>query len=241
MTVNNGSRKALVLSHIEFEDLGTFEAPLRKRGFEIESVLAAKTGFPLPQAQDCDLLIVLGGPMGVYEQSEFPFIKDEISLIRQRLADRKPMLGVCLGAQLMAAALGARVYPGANGKEIGWSAIQAAPNFVPPRWFAPLVDDNLQVLHWHGDTFDLPRGALHLASSNLYQNQGFAVQNFALALQFHPEVTAQGLESWYAGHAAELNRAGISVPALRAAAAEQAPALAMASDRFMNLWLDSVL
>lgn len=234
-------RHCLVLSHVVFEDLGTLEAPLRERGFEIESVLAAKAGFPLPQAESCDLLIVLGGPMGVCEQSDYPFLKDEIALIGQRLAARRPILGVCLGAQLMAAALGAPVYPGPHGKEIGWSALQAAPNLDPPQWFAPLLADGLEVLHWHGDTFDLPPGALHLASSKLYANQAFAIEDFALALQFHPEVTASGLESWYAGHATELQQAGISIPALRSTAHQHAPALEKATGRFFNLWLDSVL
>lgn len=241
MPVDNKTRQALVLSHIVFEDLGLFEAPLRARGFEIESVLAADASYPPQKADSCDLLVIMGGPMGVYEQQEHPFLTAEIALIRQRLAARKPMLGICLGAQLMAAALGARVYPGTNGKEIGWSTLQAVADQAPPKWFAPLLANGLKVLHWHGDTFDLPLGVLHLASSNLYANQAFAVEDFALALQFHPEVTAAGLESWYEGHAAELTRAGISIPDLRSAAHEYAPALEEATQRFLNQWLDTVL
>jgi len=233
--------QALVLSHIVFEDLGLFEAPLRARGFEIENVLAAEARYPLQKAESCELLVIMGGPMGVYEQQDYPFLTGEIALIRQRLAARKPILGICLGAQLMAAALGARVYPGENGKEIGWSAIQSAPNLTPPNWFAPLLADGLEVLHWHGDTFDLPPSVLHLASSKLYANQAFAVEDFALALQFHPEVTAAGLESWYTGHAAELMRAGISISGLRSAALKNAPVLEAATHRSFNLWLDSVL
>jgi GMP synthase (glutamine-hydrolysing) len=235
------TRQALVLSHIVFEDLGLFEAPLRARGFEIESVLAASASYPLQRAESCDLLVVMGGPMGVYEEQDYPFLTGEIALIRQRLASRKPILGICLGAQLMAAALGARVYPGTNGKEIGWSALQAASNLTPPKWFAPLLGEGLEVLHWHGDTFDLPPGVLHLASSRLYANQAFAVEDFALALQFHPEVTAEGLESWYEGHADELDHAGISIPGLRSAALKNAPVLEEATHRFFNLWLDFVL
>lgn len=233
------TRQALVLSHIAFEDLGSFETTLRTRGFEIESLLAAAAADLLPKAQSCDLLVIMGGPMGVYEQDQHPFLANEIAAIRQRIASRKPTLGVCLGAQLMAAALGARVYPGTNGKEIGWSAIQ--PVQAIPAWFAPLVADGLQLLHWHGDTFDIPAGALHLASSNLYANQAFAIGNFALALQFHPEVTAEGLESWYTGHADELTRAGISVQALRSAAQQNAPTLAQAAASFLNQWLDTAL
>jgi len=235
------TRQALVLSHIDFEDLGTLEAPLRERGFEIESVLAAEARYPLQKAESCDLLVILGGPMGVYEQQDYPFLTHEIALIRQRLAGRKPILGVCLGAQLMAAALDARVYPGTQGKEIGWSGLLAPPNLAPPEWFAPLLAEDLKVLHWHGDTFDLPPGALHLASSELYANQAFAVEDFALALQFHTEVTAAGLESWYVGHANELHQAGVSTPALRSAAQSHAEVLEEANRRFFNLWLDAVL
>jgi GMP synthase (glutamine-hydrolysing) len=187
------------------------------------------------------LLVVLGGPIGVYEQQEYPFLMDEIALIRQRLAARRPILGICLGAQLMAAALGARVFPGKNGKEIGWSPIQAAPNAHTPPWFAPLLSPGLSVFHWHGDTFDLPAGALPLAGTEAYPNQAFAVGDFALALQFHPEVTAADLESWYVGHACELHHAGITVESLRSAAREHAPALEAAAERFWDLWLDHIL
>jgi GMP synthase (glutamine-hydrolysing) len=235
------TRRALVLSHVAFEDLGSLEAPLRERGFEIESVLAAKAQFPLPQAESCDLLIVLGGPIGVYDQQDYPFLTDEIALIAQRLAARKPILGICLGAQMMAAALGARVYPGQNGAEIGWFPLQATPGSETPAWFKPLVADGLSVFHWHGDTFDLPTGTRPLAKSERYANQAFMVDNFALALQFHPEVSAEGLESWYVGHACELHQKGIEIATLRKDALLHAPALREAAGRFWRLWLDSVL
>lgn len=239
MTMHN--RHALALSHVAFEDLGTLEAPLRERGFEIESVMAATAKFPLPQAESCDLLIILGGPIGVYDQQDYPFLTDEIACIRQRLAARKPILGICLGAQLMAAALGARVYPGQKGAEIGWFPLQAAPNAPPPAWFTPLLAPGLTVFHWHGDTFDLPPGTLHLAKSERYDNQAFTVEDFALGLQFHPEVTAAGLESWYVGHASELHHAGIGVAGLRKAAQEQTATLEEAAAHFWKLWLDAVL
>jgi len=234
------TRRALVLSHVAFEDLGTLEAPLLERGFEIENILAATARFPLPQTDSCDLLIVLGGPIGVYDDQDYPFLIDEIACIRERLAARKPILGICLGAQLMAVALGARVYPGTNGAEIGWSPLQAVPNSEAPAWFAPLLAPGLHLFHWHRDTFDLPSGALHLAQTELYNHQAFAIDGFALALQFHPEVTASGLESWYVGHASELHNAGISAASLRASANKHAAALEKAAPRFWKLWLDSV-
>ncbi|MGA3263189.1 MAG: glutamine amidotransferase [Terracidiphilus sp.] len=235
------SPRALVLSHVTFEDLGTFEAPLGARGFQIEHVNASEARFPLPQAVSCDLLVVLGGPIGVYDQQNYPFLKDEIALIARRIEARQPILGICLGAQLMAAALGARVYPGRHGAEIGWSPLQAAPHANPPAWFAPLLSPGLSVFHWHGDTFDLPSGALHLAKTEIYPHQAFAMGDFALALQFHPEVTAAGLESWYVGHACELHHAGIAPASLRSSALKHAAALEEAAARFFKLWLDSIL
>jgi GMP synthase (glutamine-hydrolysing) len=235
------SFRALVLSHVAFEDLGTLEAPLLERGFQIDSLLASTARFPLPQAQSCDLLVVLGGPIGVYDNAEYPFLDDEIACIRERINAGKPILGICLGAQLMAAALGARVYPGTNGAEIGWFPLHATPAAQPPEWFAPLLAPGLRVCHWHGDTFDLPNGALHLAQSKRYAHQAFSFGDSALALQFHPEVTAEGLESWYVGHTCELHHKSIAVPELRAETQKYAPALAAAAARFWQLWLDKIL
>ena len=121
------SHLAVVLSHVAFENLGSLEAPLRDRGFAIETVDVATARFPLPQAESCDLLVALGGPIGVYDRLDYPFLTGEIACIAMRLAARRPVLGICLGAQLMAAALGARVYPGDHGAEIGWEPIAAAP------------------------------------------------------------------------------------------------------------------
>jgi GMP synthase (glutamine-hydrolysing) len=232
--------RVLVLSHVPFEDLGSLQPVLEQRGFTIGSVDAATAEFPLPQAADTDLLVVLGGPIGVYETTAYPFLEGEIECIRQRSTAKRPTLGICLGAQLMAAAMGARVYPGAHGAEIGWSPIEFSGHGDPPGWFAPLVAQDLPVFHWHGDTFDLPSGAQPLAQSQLYKNQAFMIEKHGLALQFHPEVTARGLERWYVGHAAELSRREIPVTELRAAGQRYAPALVAAAKIFWNSWLDSI-
>lgn len=237
----SSSHRALVLSHIGFEDIGTLRGPLHDRGFSIESVEAAKAKFPLASANDCDLLVVMGGPIGVYETADYPFLTDEITCISRRLNSGRPVLGICLGAQLMAAALGARVFPGGNGKEIGWGHISSPLDSAPPTWFRPLLAPGLQILHWHGDTFELPAGATRLARTERYENQAFTWNDNALGLQFHPEVTAQDLESWYVGHAAELHHCGISVAELRAASEKHAPRLEMAAKEFWNLWLDYIL
>ena len=238
--MQNQRLHAVVFSHLPFEDLGSLEPRLRERGFDIETVDVSTAQFPLPQTTACDLLTILGGPIGVYDAQDYPFLTQEIATIRQRIAAKRPMLGICLGAQLIAAALGARVYSGSAGAEIGWYPLQPVPGFEPPSWFQPLLAPDLQVFHWHGDTFDLPDGAVLLSKTQLYMNQSFILDNFALCLQFHPEVTAAGLERWYVGHAAELHMRGIRVSDLRAASRRHAPALASAAEKFWNGWLDSL-
>jgi GMP synthase (glutamine-hydrolysing) len=233
--------QAVVFSHLPFEDLGSLEPELQRRGFDIKTIDITTAQFPLPDADRCDLLIVLGGPIGVYDSADYPFLSGEIDSLRRRLAAHKPTLGICLGAQLMAAALGARVYPGSRGPEIGWSPVESSGPQPPPDWFAPLLANNLQLLHWHGDTFDLPDGAQHLARTELYENQAFAVGDYALALQFHPEVAESGLERWYVGHACELNQKQIPIKQLRADAHKYAPALLSAATQFWKLWLDYIL
>jgi len=233
--------KAVVFSHLPFEDLGSLKPELQRRGFAINIVDATTAHFLLRESDSCDLLIVLGGPIGVYDSADYPFLVGEIDSIRQRLAAHKPTLGICLGAQLMAAALGARVYPGSRGSEIGWFPILPAGPQPTPEWFAPILAKNLSVLHWHGDTFDLPPGAQHLASTEFYENQAFALGNYALALQFHPEVTESGLERWYVGHTCELNQKQIPIKQLRDDAHKYAPALLNAATQFWKLWLDYIL
>lgn len=244
--------KALALTHVPFEDLGSLDKILRARGFSLETVEATAPEFPRRQILDADLLVVLGGPIGVYETDDYPFLIHEIEALRTRLVARKPTVGICLGAQLIATALGAKVAPGQNGSEIGWSPLHAPASSqlsgekttildtkTPVlEAFAPLLADGLEVLHWHGDTFEIPDGALPLASSAQYPNQGYAVENYVVALQFHAEVTAAGLERWYVGHTAELRAKKIDIQALRAAGLRNAPRLEEAGKKFWNRWLD---
>ena len=161
-------------------------------------------------------------------------------MIRRRLQARLPTLGICLGAQLTAAALGAAVYAGNNGKEIGWAPLLAGADAGASPAVLELLAPGVQVLHWHGDTFDLPAGAAHLAATARYANQAFAVGRHALGLQFHPEVQAAALERWYVGHACELSAARIDIPQLRAAAERHAPALQDAARRCWRRWLDGL-
>jgi GMP synthase (glutamine-hydrolysing) len=233
--------KALAVTHVAFEDLGTLAPALRVVGCDIEVVDACTTR---PRSIDPlapDVLVVLGGPIGVYETQAYPFLADEVSLLRERLAAQRPTLGICLGAQLIAAALGSSVHPGERGMELGWGAITAAGSAYRHAWFAPLLDPSLRLLHWHGDTFELPAKAELLASTERYAHQAFAVGRHALGLQFHPEVTVDALERWYVGHACELAQAGVDVATLREACHLWGPALEVAAGELWRGWLCQAL
>ena len=184
-------------------------------------------------------MIVLGGPIGANDDTEYPFLRDEIRTIEHRLKADKPIVGVCLGSQLLARALGARVF-GAPAKEIGWTPLTlTADGRQSP--LIHLAPEKTSMLHWHGDTFDLPTGAVCLASTSLCDNQAFRWGNNFLALQFHPEVTAHGLERWLIGHTCEIRATeGISVAGLRRDTARFAPVLEIQGQRFFGDWLDQI-
>jgi GMP synthase (glutamine-hydrolysing) len=231
--------KAVAITHVPFEDLGSLAAVLGERNYAVQTVDACTADLQDLDPLAPDLLVVLGGPIGVYETDRYPFLSGELELIRRRVQSRLPTLGICLGAQLLAAALGAAVYPGRNGKEIGWAPLSAGADAANCPAMAELLAPGVQVLHWHGDTFDLPAGASHLAATGRYINQAFAAGPHALGLQFHPEVQAAALERWYVGHACELGAARVDIPQLRADAVRHAPALAAAARRFWRCWLDT--
>lgn len=224
----------LALFHVPFEDLGSFGPVLEARGHRL-TYRAAPAGLDDLDALSADLLVVLGGPIGVYEDDAYPFLRAEIAAVERRLSAGRPTLGLCLGSQIMARALGARVYPGGT-KEIGWSPLELTE--AGRRSCLASLDSDIAVLHWHGDAFDLPKGAVRLASTPLYENQAFAWGDAALGLQFHPEATAEALEHWLVGHAAELAQAGLNVPALRDKTKRHAPALRDRARACLETWLD---
>lgn len=233
--------KALAITHVAFEGLGSLAPELTRFGFAIETIDACTADLGVVDPLAPDLVVALGGPIGVYERDAYPFLDAEIDLVRARLAARRPTLGLCLGAQLMAAALGSRVYPGAHGKRIGWAPIEAGPDFDRCPLLAPLFAPGLRVLHWHGDTFDMPEQALHLAATPSYPSQAFAIGAHALALQFHIEATALDLERWYVGHACELAHAGLDIHRLREEGRDFAPALETASKAIWRNWLSEAI
>ena len=175
------------LQHVPFEGLGIIEDWAIARGAAI-TVTQLFHNEPLPDMDTFDWLVVMGGSMGIHDHAEHPWLVAEKEFIQQAIAAEKTVVGICLGAQLIADGLGAKVYPGPQ-KEIGWFPIQrsaGAPDLLP---------EDAVVFHWHGDTFDLPDGATRLASSAACRNQGFVYNDRVVALQFHMETTPAGMEA----------------------------------------------
>jgi GMP synthase (glutamine-hydrolysing) len=228
---------AVALRHVAFEDLGLLAPLLARRGHTVRYLDVPVEPLDSFDPLAPDLLVVLGGPIGVYQTDEYPFLVPEIELIARRLAAGRPTLGICLGSQLIARALGKRVYP-SGVKEIGWASIELT-DAGRESCLRHLADT--AVLHWHGDTFDLPDGATLLASTALCTNQAFRWRDHVLALQFHPEAAGVALESWFVGHASELAATpGIEVAQLRADTARWTSAITTSGTRCFEDWLGSV-
>jgi len=227
-------KRAVVLRHLPFESLGIIKPLLQQRGYQVQIV---EVGIqPIDDALlDAELMIVLGGPIGVHEFERYPFLVEELALVKHRLMTKKPMLGICLGAQLIAQALDAKVFA-MRQAEIGFYYL----NLTDAGRCSPLrhLQNNVMVLHWHGDQFAVPAQASLLASSQRCANQAFAIGNNVLALQFHIEVETDHIEQWLIGHTVELNQHGIDLKQMRERAKLFGPVLKRQGEKVINDWLD---
>jgi GMP synthase (glutamine-hydrolysing) len=228
---------AAAIRHVHFEDLGAFEPVLAERGYTIRYYEAGIHDLTSASLITHDLLVILGAPIGVYEEDKYPFVSDEIRLLEERLVRNLPTLGICLGAQLIARSLGCRVYPG-PAKEMGWAPVTLT------KAGGEGVTQHLRdtaVLHWHGDTFDLPAESELLASTPVCRNQAFTRGRNVIAFQFHPEVWRLNFERWLVGHAVEIaSVAGVSVNSLRADTQRFAAQSEVHGQRCLSEWLNQL-
>ncbi|MGB4269219.1 MAG: type 1 glutamine amidotransferase [Spirochaetota bacterium] len=153
------------------------------------AIVTAYTNTDFPVADSVEMLVIMGGPMSVHDEREYPWLVSEKRFVEKVIRKRKPVLGICLGAQLIADVLGARVYKN-HTKEIGWFEVQSVPSENP---MSKLLPDTFMAFHWHGETFDMPVDATHIASTDVCANQAFAINDTIVGLQFHLEITAQGV------------------------------------------------
>lgn len=209
-----------VLQHVPFEGLGSIESWLASRGAQITCTRFFESPL-LPDPADLDFIIAMGGPMSVNDEADLPWLKPEKDFIAAAIKAGKAVLGICLGAQLIASALGARVYPGPQ-KEIGWFDIEKTSNHDGLFQFPKAIS----VFHWHGETFDLPPGAERLARSVVCANQAFQIGAKVMGLQFHLEMTPENVETLIANCSDEL----VDGPFIQSEAAmRRAPAAAYAA------------
>ncbi len=229
--------RVVVVRHVAFEDLGVIADVVGERGMDVHVLEAGVDPVDVQEVLGADLLVVLGGPIGVGDVGRYPFLADEMDAIGARLESGGATFGVCLGAQLMAAALGARVAPTGR-HEIGWSPLgltAAGEDSV----LAPL--GGVPVLHWHGDQFEIPAGARRLAETPGFPNQAFDLGPRVLGLQFHLEARPERIESWLVGHAVELAAAGVDPRDLRAQARGVGSRLPEVARAVVHAWLDGAL
>jgi len=230
-------KSAIAIRHVKFEDLGAFAPALEAAGYAVQYLDIGEAALHGLRPEAADLVVVLGGPISVYEEANYPFLNDEIAFIERRLAAGRPLMGICLGAQLIARAAGARVYPSGT-KEIGIGPVTLTEagraSCLRPFAAEPAT------LHWHGDTFDLPAGAALLASTEVCENQAFALGRNVIAFQFHPEADTARIEQWLVGHTLELASAGIDIPVLRREALACREELRRKAETVAAAWLDGL-
>lgn len=188
--------RVLIIKNIQIEGPGTIEEYLKaiKAPYQIINISGCEK---VPDLSGFTHLVIMGGPMAVYEMEGYPFLKKEALLIERAIRSGLHVLGICLGAQMIAHVLGARVFPG-RVKEIGWYEVSLTEEGKRDQVMSQISDNGkATVFQWHGDTFDIPNGAVRLASSELFENQAFRYSEGVYALQFHIEVTPDIIREWF--------------------------------------------
>jgi GMP synthase (glutamine-hydrolysing) len=236
----------IAIHHVRFEDLGSFAQPLADAGYQISYRHAGAAPLSEREWIDTDLIVVLGGPIGVKDTERYPWLGAEVEGLAQRLSRKRPTVGICLGAQLMATALGGAVVrrvgsSGAPEAEIGWSVLELAGGgngADAADGAGPLQHlRGVPVLHWHGDNIVPPDGVLAAAATPHTPCQAFAVGKYALGLQFHAEFHADALEEWLTGHTVELQHDGVDFQRLREDTRRHGDGLVSAGRALMRDWL----
>jgi GMP synthase (glutamine-hydrolysing) len=232
-------KTATIFRHCRADPSGTIGKVLRRRNIAVTGIgtpFESLEGFDVSAP---DLLVVMGGACGVYQAGLYPFLEAERRIIGQRLEAGRPVLGICLGAQLMAAALGAEVHKGDAGPEKGWHPVnvtQAGRN-TPARHFDAALT---QVMQWHGDTFTAPPGAVLLAGSEKYPHQMFQAGTNSIGIQFHPEVDEEVFREWCVDAAYDAYSGQIDLGGMMETAAQYLPVMERQTTIFLNEWLDQI-
>jgi GMP synthase (glutamine-hydrolysing) len=228
----------LAIQHVAAEPPSGIAAAIERAGGDLR-IVRVHEGEPVPRSIDDHAgLVVMGGPMGVYEADRYPHLRDERALLESALAKRVPTLGVCLGSQLLASALGASVRPGPR-KEIGWYPVSLDPAAADDALFGT-APRSFTALHWHGDVFDLPSGAVGLASSELTRHQAFSFGGFAWGILFHLEVSSKQLTEMTTAFEDELAQAGVPPREILAGWFAHGAMLEALGEMTFGLWMNLV-
>lgn len=223
----------LILQHVRPEPPATIANALDARGVSYRTVRTFRDD-PVPDMLDADGLVVMGGPMGVGDIDHRPHLQAELDLVEQALDDERPLLGVCLGSQLLAHVLGAEVHPGPS-KEIGWDEVTRTDAAADDPLFRGL-DDSFPAFHWHGDVFSMPDGAVRLARTAQTEHQAFRYGETAYGLLFHLEVTPKTVAWMTKAFQDELAEEGLDGAAIRRAAMTHEEALRATADTVFGRW-----
>lgn len=231
------TKHGLIVRHVPYEGIAGFREPIEAAGYKLTRIDVSDPAFGSADLVSPDLVIMMGGPMGVYENYLYPWISHEIERLAERLEHDRPTLGVCFGAQIIAAALGADVYGGPT-KEIGFAPLTLTEAGMD----SPLAHlAGVPVLHWHGDTFDLPGDVELLASTDHYAHQAFRRGDNLLTLQCHAEMGLDPrIEDWILQSDHSLSRLGLTAHQVRQQYAFHGPNCVNAGQVAIRSWLDKL-